>query len=66
MTALPLEGTRDTLKKRVQRFVKNAGVTVEAYYSRWRGASCTGWQPVDVSNEAFKLGVNYMLYGLTH
>jgi hypothetical protein len=32
VTALPLEGTRDTLKKRVQRFVKNAGVTVEEYY----------------------------------
>lgn len=33
VTALPLEGTRDTLKKRVQRFVKNAGVTVEGYYA---------------------------------
>src|SRR5712692_10080613 len=32
VTALPLEGTRDTLKKRVQRFVKNPGVTVETYY----------------------------------
>jgi hypothetical protein len=33
VTALPLEGTRDTLKKRVQRFVKNAGVTVQDYYA---------------------------------
>lgn len=33
VTALPLEGARDTLKKRVQRFVKNAGVTVEGYYA---------------------------------
>jgi hypothetical protein len=32
VTALPLEGTRDTLKKRLQRFVKNPGVTVEVYY----------------------------------
>jgi hypothetical protein len=31
VTALPLDGTRDTLKKRVQRFVKNPGVTVEGY-----------------------------------
>jgi hypothetical protein len=32
ITALPLEGTRDSLKKRVQRFLKNASVTVEEYY----------------------------------
>jgi hypothetical protein len=32
VTALPLEGTRDTLKKRVQRFVKNPGVRVAVYY----------------------------------
>jgi hypothetical protein len=32
VTALPLAGTRDTLKKRVQRFMKNPGVTVEVYY----------------------------------
>jgi hypothetical protein len=32
LTALPLAGTRDSLKKRVQRFLKNAGVTVDAYY----------------------------------
>src|SRR5215510_10511354 len=30
--ALPLAGTRDTLKKRVQRFLKNPDVTVETYY----------------------------------
>ena len=32
LTALPLAGTRDTLKKRVQRFLKNPDVTVELYY----------------------------------
>jgi len=32
LTALPLAGTRDTLKKRVQRFLKNPSVTVELYY----------------------------------
>lgn len=32
ITATPLAGTRDSLKKRVQRFVKNTGVTVEGYY----------------------------------
>jgi hypothetical protein len=33
LTALPLAGTRDTLKKRVQRFLKNPDVTVETYYA---------------------------------
>jgi hypothetical protein len=28
--------------------------------------SGTGVVPVDLSNEAYKLGVNYMIYGLTH
>jgi hypothetical protein len=32
ITALPLGGTRDSLKKRVQRFLKNEGVIVDAYY----------------------------------
>ncbi|HVL66006.1 MAG TPA: DUF4159 domain-containing protein [Vicinamibacterales bacterium] len=27
--------------------------------------SDTGWDPVDFSNEAFKFGVNYFIYGLT-
>ena len=31
----------------------------------WQMAG-TGFIPIDASNEAFKLGVNYMLYGLTH
>ena len=31
----------------------------------WQMAG-TGFFPIDSSNEAFKLGVNYMLYGLTH
>ena len=32
LTALPLAGTRDTLKKRVQRFLRNPSVEVELYY----------------------------------
>src|SRR3989441_2688890 len=32
ITALPLAGTRASLKKRVQRFLKNAGVSVDIYY----------------------------------
>jgi hypothetical protein len=28
--------------------------------------SGTGLMPIDLSNEAYKLGVNYMIYGLTH
>src|SRR3989442_5695896 len=32
VTASPLEGSRDSLKKRVQGFLKNASVSVEDYY----------------------------------
>ena len=32
VTASPLEGSRGSLKKRVQRFLKNASVSVEEYY----------------------------------
>jgi hypothetical protein len=32
ITALPLNGARDSLKKRVQRFLKNEGVIVDDYY----------------------------------
>ena len=28
--------------------------------------SATGWVPVEESNEGYKLGVNYLMYGLTH
>lgn len=30
---------------------------------QWSGS---GWQPVDVSNEAFKLGINFLIYAVTH
>lgn len=28
--------------------------------------SDTGWVPIDLSNEAYKFGVNYVMYGMTH
>ena len=28
--------------------------------------SPTGFRPVDESNQAYKLGVNYIVYGMTH
>ena len=34
-----------------------------AEYWEWSGR---GLFPIDSSNEAYKLGINYMLYGLTH
>ncbi len=34
-----------------------------AEYWQWLGQ---GFYPIDPSNEAVKLGVNYVLYGLTH
>jgi hypothetical protein len=32
-------------------------------YMEWSGA---GWWPVNVSNDAYKLAVNYIVYGMTH
>jgi Domain of unknown function (DUF4159) len=34
-----------------------------AEYWEWSG---TGLFPVDTTNEAYKLGVNYIVYGMTH
>ncbi|MFI5170582.1 MAG: DUF4159 domain-containing protein [Vicinamibacterales bacterium] len=34
-----------------------------AEYWEW---SDTGLVPIDLSNEAYKLGVNYVVYGMTH
>jgi hypothetical protein len=34
-----------------------------AEYWEW---SDTGWFPLDITNEAYKLGVNYIVYPLTH
>ena len=28
--------------------------------------SDVGWYPIDLSNEAYKLGVNYVIYAMTH
>ena len=32
-------------------------------YWEW---SDMGWVAIDLSNEAYKLGVNYIIYGITH
>jgi len=34
-----------------------------AEYWEW---SDTDWLPIDITNEAYKLGINYMIYALTH
>jgi hypothetical protein len=31
----------------------------------WKYAA-TGFKPIEESNEGYKLGVNYVVYGLTH
>ncbi len=28
--------------------------------------SDTGYAPVDLDNEAYKFGINYVIYGMTH
>ena len=32
-------------------------------YMEWSGE---GWYPVNLSNDAYKLATNYLVYGLTH
>ena len=47
--------------KRLQMMV-NYNTDVSQFWE-WSG---TGLRPVDDTNEAYKLGVNYIYYGLTH
>jgi hypothetical protein len=44
------------------RIIANFNNDVSQYW-QW---SDTGFVPVDLSNEAYKLGINYVIYGLTH
>jgi hypothetical protein len=48
-------------KKRLQMMV-NYNTDVSQFWE-WSG---TGLRPIDDTNEAYKLGVNYIIYGLTH
>jgi hypothetical protein len=43
-------------------FIANYNNDVGEYWE----FSDTGWTPIDLSNEAYKLGVNYIIYALTH
>jgi hypothetical protein len=66
----PMDGTRptyygifqdnDTRKRMIAIVNHNADL---AEYWEW---SQRGWWPVDLSNEAYKIGVNYIMYALTH
>jgi hypothetical protein len=47
--------------KRLQMFV-NYNTDISQFWE-WSGR---GLRPIDQSNEAYKLGVNSILYGLTH
>ena len=47
--------------KRLQMIV-NYNTDISQYWE-WSG---TGLRPIDDTNEAYKLGVNYLIYGLTH
>ena len=48
-------------RKRLQMIV-NYNTDVSQFWE-W---SSTGLRPIDQTNEAYKLGVNYIVYGLTH
>ena len=43
-------------------FIANYNNDVGEYWE----FSDTGWTPIDLSNEAYKLGVNYIIYAMTH
>ena len=43
-------------------FIANFNNDISQYWE-W---SDTGLVPIDLSNDAYKFGVNYMMYGLTH
>ena len=47
--------------KRLQMIV-NYNTDISQFWE-WSG---TGLRPIDDTNEAYKLGVNYIIYGLTH
>jgi len=48
-------------KKRLM-VIANHSTDISEYWE----FSATGFRPIDESNEAYKLGVNYIMYGLTH
>ena len=48
-------------RKRLQMII-NYNTDVSQFWE-WSG---TGLRPIDQTNEAYKLGVNYLVYGLTH
>ena len=48
-------------KKRMMAMV-NFNTDVSNYWE----FSATGFRPIDESNQAYKLGVNYIMYGMTH
>ena len=47
--------------KRLQMII-NYNTDISQFWE-WSG---TGLRPIDDTNEAYKLGVNYIIYGLTH
>ena len=49
------------------RFVEGIGIDPDLDASIDHGAYrlIKGWFPIDLSNEAYKLGVNYMIYALS-
>ena len=61
MNVLALEAKR-TLQEIAARDLINYNNDVAEYWE-W---SDTGFLPVDFTNEAYKLGVNYIVYALTH
>ena len=61
MNVLALEAKR-TLQEIAAGDLINYNNDVAEYWE-W---SDTGFLPVDFTNEAYKLGVNYIVYALTH
>ena len=54
--------TRTTIRRRRIMMMINYNTDISEFWE-W---SDTGLRPIDESNEAYKLGVNYIMYGMTH
>ena len=68
MNVLALEAKRK-LQEIAARWAGGASVGIVNYnndVAEYWERSDTGFLPVDFTNEAYKLGVNYIVYALTH
>ena len=54
--------SRTTTRRKRLMVIANYDNDIAEYWE----FSDQGFYPIDLSNEAYKLGVNYIVYGMTH